>query len=107
MTRSNRFKGLWCGLAAIGFAYAGIAHAESVTNVTVTGVGNQGTQLYATLATTPPGCRGAVIYHSSEIQAGQYVMSILLSARLANRPLTRIDYSVHGDGTCWIVLVEV
>lgn len=67
MTSSNGFKGLLYGLSAIGFAYAGGAHAESVANVTVTGVGNQGAQLYATLATTPPGCRGAVIYHSSEV----------------------------------------
>lgn len=88
------------GLAVIISLCCGIAsraNAESITNVSVTGVGNQTTQLYATLAATPPGCRAGVVYHSAKNQAGQHVMSILLAARLSNRPRARIDYTIRQD----------
>lgn len=85
----------------------GQASAETINNIKVTGVGNQAGQLYVLLASTPPGCSGAIIYHSSETQAGQYVMSILLAARLANSPLARIDYTVRATGACWIDLVQL
>lgn len=83
------------------------ASAETVTSIKVTGVGNQGGQLYALLGSTPPGCNGAIAYHSSETQPGQYVMSILLAARLANSPLARLDYTVRANGTCWIDLIQL
>ena len=83
------------------------ASAETVVSMKVTGVGNQGGQLYALLGSTPPGCSGAIVYHSSETQAGQYVMSILLAARLANSPVARIDYTVRAGGACWIDLIQL
>lgn len=85
----------------------GDASAETIYSIKVTGVGNQAGQLYANLASTPPGCSGAIVYHSSETQAGQYVMSILLAARLANSPIARIDYTVRSGGFCWIDLVQL
>lgn len=103
---ANRKTGLAIFLS-LGFGITARADAESITNVSVTGVGNQATQLYATLATTPPGCRAGVVYHSSENQAGQHVMSILLAARLSNRPIARIDYTIRPDGSCWINLIEL
>lgn len=83
------------------------ASAESTNNVKVRNVGNQGTQLYALLEATPPGCANNVAYHSSETQAGQYVMSILLSAKLSQRPISRMDYTVRAGGICWIDLIEI
>lgn len=83
------------------------ASAETVGNIKVTGVGNQGGQLYALLGSAPPSCSGAIVYHSSETQAGQYVMSILLAARLANSPVARIDYTVRAGGACWIDLIQL
>jgi hypothetical protein len=81
--------------------------AETVNNVRPTSVGNQESQLYVNLESVPPGCRGVTLYHSSENQAGQNVMAILLAARLAKVPISRIDYVVRADGSCWMVLVEV
>ena len=92
---------------AVWLLAIGEASAETVNNIKVVGVGNQGGQLYALLGSTPPGCGGAIVYHSSETQAGQYVMSIILAARLANSPLARIDYTVRAGGACWIDLVQL
>jgi hypothetical protein len=83
------------------------ASAEIINDVKVKSVGNQRTQLYAILDVTPPGCANNVAYHSSETQAGQYVMSILLSAKLSQRPISRMDYTVRAGGICWIDLVEI
>ena len=105
------FYGIRARFAAASLAVSllaiGEASAETVNNVKVTGVGNQAGQLYALLGSTPPGCSGAIVYHSSETQAGQYVMSILLAARLANSSLARIDYTVRATGACWIDLVQL
>ena len=92
---------------AVSLLATGEASAETVSNIKVTGVGNQGWQLYAFLASTPPGCSGAIVYHSSETQAGQYVISILLAARLANSPVQRLDYTIRTGGQCWIDLVQL
>lgn len=85
----------------------GPAAAQSVGNIVVRGVGVQGPQIYAQLSSIPPGCAGAIIYNSVGDQSAQYVMSVLMSARLSQRPLSRIDYSVHDGGSCWIRLVEM
>ena len=95
-------------LIALAAITAGMpARAETINNVKALAVGNQGTQLYTIISTIPQGCRNATLYHSSETQAGQYVMSILLSARLSDRPLGRIDYTIRTDGSCWIILAEI
>jgi hypothetical protein len=96
------------GLCAIAMLINPLASsAESINNVTVRNVGNQRTQLYAILDAVPSGCANNVAYHSSETQAGQYVMSILLSAKLSQRPISRMDYTVRAGGICWIDLIEI
>jgi hypothetical protein len=95
-------------LVALAAVTSGMpALAETINNVKALAVGNQATQLYTVLSAVPQGCRNATLYHSSETQAGQYVMSILLTARLADRPLGRIDYTIRTDGSCWITLAEI
>lgn len=102
-----------CMASAVGLCAATMlinplaASAETISNAKVRNVGNQGTQLYALLEATPPGCANNVAYHSSETQAGQSVMSILLSAKLSQRPISRMDYTVRAGGICWIDLVEI
>lgn len=96
------------GLCTVGaFLVPSAAYAETEQNIKIMNVGNQGTQLYALLETRPKYCANNIIYHSSETQAGQYVMSILLSAKLSQRPISRLDYTVRAGGICWIDLVEI
>ncbi|WP_153008118.1 hypothetical protein [Sphingomonas yabuuchiae] len=105
MASPIRHIGIFCAFAASIMPIA--ASAETIGNVKIRNVGNQGTQLYALLEVVPPGCANNVAYHSSETQAGQYVMSILLSAKLTQRPISRMDYTVRAGGICWIDLVEI
>lgn len=100
-----RHIGGFCAIAASAMPI--FASAETISNVKIRNVGNQGTQLYALLDVVPPGCANNIAYHSSETQAGQYVMSILLSAKLTQRPISRMDYTVRAGGICWIDLVEI
>lgn len=99
---------LMSSLCTVGaFFVPAVAYAETEQNIKIMNVGNQGTQLYALLETTPNHCANKIVYHSSETQAGQYVMSILLSAKLSQRPISRLDYTVRAGGICWIDLVEI
>ncbi len=100
-----RHIGSFCAIAASVMPI--FASAETINNLKIRNVGNQGTQLYALLDVVPPGCANNIAYHSSETQAGQYVMSILLSAKLSQHPLSRMDYTVRAGGVCWIDLVEL
>lgn len=89
------------------FFVPAMASADTVQNIKIMNVGNQGTQLYALLEYRPQNCANNIVYHSSETQAGQYVMSILLSAKLSQRPISRMDYTVGAGGICWIDLIEI
>ncbi len=100
-----RHIGSFCAILAS--VVPDVASADTISNVKIRNVGNQGTQLYALLDVVPPGCANNVAYHSSEIQAGQYVMSILLSAKLTQSPISRMDYTVRTGGICWIDLIEI
>lgn len=82
------------------------ASANTVNNVEVTSVGNQGTTIYITLSFAPETCSSGILYKDIDASA-PYIMSIALSARSANRLLSRIDYHKDANGLCYIDLIQI
>lgn len=83
------------------------ASADSVTNVQVTSVGIQGTQIYVWFSKPLPGCPASILYHPVN-QTGEFVMSLALSARMSHATIGRVDFHYDTNNkNCWIDLLEL
>lgn len=85
--------------------------AMAVTDVdrTITKVGAQNNVAYVTVTpATSTSCLYGVLYIADTSTAsGKALYATLLTARSSDKPLTRVDYAVQGDGTCNISLLEI
>jgi len=97
-------------ISAIVTAIAVPAAAGAVTQgpLTIAAVGSHGPTGYVTF-TTPlaESCMWNNVYFSVNDYAGQATLSILMTAHVAGRPLTRIDYAKDAQGMCWITLAQI
>lgn len=90
-----------------GIALAPVAQAETVNDVELTSVGVQGTQVYFWFGSNLPGCPARLLYHAVN-QTGQFVMSLAVSAKVANRRIVRVDYHYDTNNkACWLDLIEL
>jgi hypothetical protein len=85
----------------------GAAFAYSETYKTIAHVGVQGTHAYITF-TTPPiaGCAWDNVYLDITTDTRKAYLSLILTARPSNTPISRIDYSMTS-GMCTVDLVEM
>ena len=82
--------------------------AYSEGNKTILRVGSQSGNGYVSF-TVPPNevCNWGNIYFDMSTDAGRSYYALLLSAKAAERPLSRVDYNKAADGTCTMTLVEM
>lgn len=98
-------------LAVMSLALPAVSMAATVTdtNRTISKIGAQGNvaYIYVTPATTTTCLYGVLYIADTSTSSGKALYATLLSAQSQDKPLTRIDYAVQGDGTCNISLLEM
>ena len=83
------------------------ASAITENGKTISHVGAQSGQAYVMFTAPPSGsCNFNVIYLDVSTDAGRAYYTILLTAYLQNKTLSRVDYHT-SSGNCYIDLVEI
>jgi hypothetical protein len=87
---------------------SGPANATSELSKTIDHMGVQFTNLYVRF-TTPftQSCSYGNLYLDITTDKGKAILSVLLTARAAGIQLSRVDYTMDGNGLCTIDLVEI
>jgi hypothetical protein len=91
---------------------SGPAFAFSDANISLSSVGtqyNNPTSQFGYMQTTLPtsGNCGGTIYFDLTNEAGKSMLALALSARMASRAITRIDYTVASRGSCYATLLQL
>lgn len=93
---------------AFGLVLSTASNASTDYDRTITKIGAQGNNAYFYVSpTTSTACLYSVLYITDvSTTSGKSLYTALLSAQSSGNPLTRIDYSVGGDGKCSVSLIE-
>lgn len=83
------------------FLSPAIASADTVGPIKVASVGVQGGQMFITSPNLPAAC-GNILYLALNSGNAEYVMSLVLSARLSGISLGRIDYTPGSPCTIYL-----
>lgn len=96
-------------LKALPLILPAISMAATDADRTITKTGAQGDVAYVYVSPAPStSCLYGVLYiATTSTSSGKAMYATLLSAQSAGKPLTRVDYTVQGDGTCNITLIEM
>jgi hypothetical protein len=96
-----------CGIAASFALVAQTALATTEFNKTIKHVGAQAPYGYVLFTTPTTGnCLWGNLYIDLNNDGGKAYYSLLLSAYLSGKPISRVDYELVGN-LCMITLVEV
>ena len=102
-----RLKVIATCLVTLGISLPNIARAETQINIQARKVGSQGGSGYITFDPQyVSGCNYQNIYFDLSSDAGKAYFATALSAYLAGKPISRIDYSV-ANGNCTATLIEI
>ena len=76
-------------------------------NKTVAAAGVQDSNGYVSFAATTANCLYNIVYFDITTDAGKAYLSVALTAKATNTPLSRVGYSMASTGICTATLVEL
>lgn len=92
----------------LALIFPALAGATSQGPITIAFIGSHGSTGYVGFSSPlADNCNWNHLYFSVDDNAGQATLSILMTAHVSGRPLTRVDYSKDAHGTCWITLAQI